>query len=714
MVAVTKALAALLCVAFLASCGGGDPEPPQSIQSSPPAARLAATSASPSSLAASAIDLSDAIAILKMIVGLDINGSGEPTTAYQAFAADVDANGKVELSDAILVLKRIVGLEAATEEWAFFNIADGAPSAADVLNPGQPAPLTATISGSSMPNVVMAAVLRGDVMSTTSFSYSWIISTKPDGSQAVFADAQLANASFIADAPGNYDITLTVSDGTGNSNVTVVVTGTVQPYFKHVANAFSDPTKYYLFHKNISYNSVSSLNSTAIANPSFALDLNNDGKKEFILVMQNGPGHGNLGGYVSDPCATTTIIHSLQGDKFVDVSDQYLEGDRDFKACSWDNIGIVDVNNDGKPDMFFPTNQEDGRSISSGADFTSPIVGWISQPNSKYKLHRFGIPKWYGSIGHGIDGNGKVFITAGPNNLRYVWNGSTMEAVNDPGFPMIGMSAHVFLSSKGEGKETDILISQSPGHFTANAYYKENGVWNVTADAGPTFKFLEQAQWTTWSNDTRNVDVGTLEGYSVPVLGIQSGTGLENVCKIKLYKDKPSVVLAQYVPTLVPNYISGITILETANGSIIRNVSFYGVLELVDKKLTYKKVEIIGEDNTAPGPMHCMDVNNDGYDDLVVSFSRAENYTRHLRIYINQKDGTFKKLQLTENDKLTMNISWISGYDGGPVDFYGSTLGDYDGDGKLDFVMYPKHTAVPDSSIANNLITLHRAIKTIE
>jgi hypothetical protein len=75
-------------------------------------------------------------------------------TAYQAYAADVDGNGKVELSDAISVLKRIVGLETATANWMFFN---GTPTVADKLNPGLPPSVSAAVSSTN--NVSMTAVL---------------------------------------------------------------------------------------------------------------------------------------------------------------------------------------------------------------------------------------------------------------------------------------------------------------------------------------------------------------------------------------------------------------------------------------------------------------------------------------------------------------------------------------------------------------------------
>jgi hypothetical protein len=68
-----------------------------------------------------AVDLSDAIAVLKMIVGLPVNTNNVALSPYQAIAADFDQNGAVELSDAIGVLKMVVGLSAPAPAWKYFD-----------------------------------------------------------------------------------------------------------------------------------------------------------------------------------------------------------------------------------------------------------------------------------------------------------------------------------------------------------------------------------------------------------------------------------------------------------------------------------------------------------------------------------------------------------------------------------------------------------------
>jgi serralysin len=121
-----------------------------------PTAEVGATS--------NAVNLQDAIAILKMIVGLEVNGPGRPLSPYQVLAADFDGNGLVQLSDAIGVLKHVVGLPADQPAWHFLAEADTAALAKAALSPGLPDPSLslATNTDSSFPQGLVA-YLSGDV-----------------------------------------------------------------------------------------------------------------------------------------------------------------------------------------------------------------------------------------------------------------------------------------------------------------------------------------------------------------------------------------------------------------------------------------------------------------------------------------------------------------------------------------------------------------------
>jgi hypothetical protein len=115
---------------------------------------------------ADAVNLTDAIAILKMIVGLSVNSNGAPLSPYQSIAADFDQSGGVDLTDAIGVLKAIVGLSAPTPAWKYYDDAKltSAYSSTQSLNPkvwtsGALIPDTTAVDA----GVKLIGVLTGDV-----------------------------------------------------------------------------------------------------------------------------------------------------------------------------------------------------------------------------------------------------------------------------------------------------------------------------------------------------------------------------------------------------------------------------------------------------------------------------------------------------------------------------------------------------------------------
>jgi hypothetical protein len=115
---------------------------------------------------ADAVNLTDAIAILKMIVGLNVNSNNTPLSPYQAIAADFDQSGDVGLTDAIGVLKMVVGLSAPTPTWKYYDDTklNSAYTSAQSLNPKgwtTTAVISDTVTTDS--SVKLVGVLTGDV-----------------------------------------------------------------------------------------------------------------------------------------------------------------------------------------------------------------------------------------------------------------------------------------------------------------------------------------------------------------------------------------------------------------------------------------------------------------------------------------------------------------------------------------------------------------------
>lgn len=116
-----------------------------------------------SAATASAVNLQDAVAILKMVVGLDVNGSGKALSPYQALAADFDGNGAVGLTDAIGVLRHVVGLASPDTTWHFLHEADASVPSIRTTGLVSPPAIDVTLGAASVVQVGLVGYLSGDV-----------------------------------------------------------------------------------------------------------------------------------------------------------------------------------------------------------------------------------------------------------------------------------------------------------------------------------------------------------------------------------------------------------------------------------------------------------------------------------------------------------------------------------------------------------------------
>jgi hypothetical protein len=130
--------------------------------------QLSATRAATDDASSAAVSLQDAIAILKMIVGLNVNASG-PLSPYQVVAADYNRDGGVGLTDAIDVLKAVVGLNAPAPSWVVLEQSKVASSMtmdsynADKTKSEGWMSSTLSVDLDKTPEIQLVGVLAGDV-----------------------------------------------------------------------------------------------------------------------------------------------------------------------------------------------------------------------------------------------------------------------------------------------------------------------------------------------------------------------------------------------------------------------------------------------------------------------------------------------------------------------------------------------------------------------
>lgn len=515
----------------------------------------------------------------------------------------------------------------------------------------------------------------------------WSGSLSGNGSKSITVDTIKTNT-----------FTITCTDNGKSASSSLTVTTQEKPYFVEVPAAFPDPTNHYwFFDKSRPANTFA---GSGIA--SAAIDMNNDGRKEFLLVIHKGVGHDTYRGkYVADPCKSTTVVYEYIDNKFVDSSDKYLESERDFGACVDINSSIIDINSDGKPDIFFSSHQEDGRNPDLGSKMDSPLVGWISQSNGKYKVVKFGPSKWYHSIGSGIDTDGKPFVTGAgyPNNhiqnLKFKWNGSQLVEVNDGMLPDISPTTFVFKSINE--KSSNVLIQHVwDGPMGAEAYVKENMTWRYVNKVNLPTTFVREEVLTLFSGDKRTVRVLNFNGTLIA--GTGGGSNLENLCLLKLYKDKDPVAVGTYQLATIKNYVPNAGILNDDLVGELHPTAFY----IENNKFTYKMLTIKNETNFSYGKFQCIDINKDGYDDMTIGLGNDRN-VKDQRIYLNNKDGTFTKLDLGKKGVMSLLDH---------VGMYHSLMDDFDNDGKMDVVVYPSN--ITSQLSLNDGIKLYKGLKNIQ
>ena len=109
-----------------------------------------------------AIKANDALAALKIAVGMNPNADGSAVSPYQYLAADVNHDGQVKAADALNILKMAVKLSTAPEkEWLFVpeSVGSEAMSRTNVVWPDNPIPVTLDMDQ----ELHLIGIVKGDV-----------------------------------------------------------------------------------------------------------------------------------------------------------------------------------------------------------------------------------------------------------------------------------------------------------------------------------------------------------------------------------------------------------------------------------------------------------------------------------------------------------------------------------------------------------------------
>src|SRR5947209_1179571 len=143
--------------------------------------------------------------------------------------APVPAGSQVTSSNTFTIrVNRSVPFDFNSLQWGF-QTTPLAPVANAGPNQTAPVGSTVTLNGSGSTNPSGIGTL----------TYSWAFTSRPPGSTAVLQNPTSVMPTFVLDAPGNYVVMLTVSNGSGSSTASVTISTVNTP---PVANAGPNQT----------------------------------------------------------------------------------------------------------------------------------------------------------------------------------------------------------------------------------------------------------------------------------------------------------------------------------------------------------------------------------------------------------------------------------------------------------------------------------------
>jgi len=150
--------------------------------------------------------------------------------------------------------------------------------------------------------------------------------------------------------------------------------------------------------------------------------------------------------------------------------------------------------------------------------------------------------------------------------------------------------------------------------------------------------------------------------------------GLSEMCKIRIHPSQNQVAIVKMSGAVVPNFQPGMTVRQND----LQPISILRGVTVDNSGLIDFGLHITGEvtDNVNSNFFDCNDINNDGYDDIVV-YPYNENGLPY--VYINTKDGRFSAVDSKKFPSPSLNWGNTAS----------SIYTDFDNDGIADLMIFP-------------------------
>jgi hypothetical protein len=360
------------------------------------------------------------------------------------------------------------------------------------------------------------------------------------------------------------------------------------------------------------------------------------------------------------------------------------------------NIEVADFNDDGKLDVAFNTNQEDGRVDDGSGVSDGQLAVMLSTPEG-YEIVKFGTPSWYHSLGIGTLPNGQKFVTGNgfSGNFSaeiFSFSDSNEPILNSSNGLEIPPNAFRFLDNSENISASLIRNGDYPNMFGVIAYELIDNQWIKTDQIDNPYPKLGEVQHKGWNGaDYATVDVLNVGG--IPSLGT-GGSSYAESCSLKIYPEADPIVVLKLSSAELVGYPDKKFYLseETAGysklmGFKIENSTLYNVSFSINDEQIYENVNFID----------CLDVDGDSYQDIV-----AYAYKRTPLIYINNQHGEFNLLSNNKLPDIEDPLVWPENTAAASID-ESSILRDFTGDGIPDLFFWPA-SGVPTEDFGNDFV----------
>ena len=477
---------------------------------------------------------------------------------------------------------------------------------------------------------------------------------------------------------GTVTIRATSGGTTGETTLRVLLDPTVAAaYWRRTPNAVPDLSPYF-----------SAVGDVGII--PLGADVNRDGKNDFIMYLWHPRTKTEqLLLPPTGPVRSRMVVLLANADGTFRDGTLATMGtpDVDLGGAVGRNVRAYDLNGDGSVDWIYALNKEDGRTCIQGiagcANWGAQSGAILSQGNGKYRAVLFGDSVYHHSLAV-VPGAGDADILFGPAEQLSFANGAFRPA---SGYPFIGGGFFVPLAIGSTTAATHLVHEGHPNGAIANGSIypialstrRGSGPWTTVDSLLPSETFT-MVDWIGWNGDgcTKCAPVFTVGGQDYVSSHYWDG------CSLRLSPQAPPIAVVKWESGLLIGGLQGRT-------RLTEGVGMTGVQQLLLFDVSHDKLErlsVIDGAMTAPGDVHCRDVNGDGYDDLV-----ADGIGDGVRpiVFLNNHAG---RLVRVPDSVFPPNPSDGSGG-------WQSYFLDIDGDGIEDLLYFPRASCDGRAACAN-------------